>query len=288
MCGGDCARCKIHDIVARLVHFGLFAGAQTETIKLSLIPLYASGDTGRTCTYVLIAIWILFSILWFWSYIQTCWLDPGTILSELKRRGFWADGELAELPECIASMPRCSKCALPKPPRAHHCSECDRCYFRWDHHCPIVGNCIALRNMKAFMLFLFYSCVLLVLGGVNRIVSHFIAQTPSMLIAISCTLIFIIFGVCITCFGCQYIPEVCVNRTTIEKIAGNDPHTFDNGIQRNIQEVFGESCWLWFIPTPPRITGFIVSEHTRNVNVHGRVTHIDDIGDTLTSVEATI
>ena len=35
----------------------------------------------------------------------------------------------------------CRKCATVKPPRAHHCSICNTCTLKMDHHCPWVSVC---------------------------------------------------------------------------------------------------------------------------------------------------
>lgn len=32
----------------------------------------------------------------------------------------------------------CKKCDSPRPPRTHHCSICNKCILKMDHHCRIL------------------------------------------------------------------------------------------------------------------------------------------------------
>ena len=54
----------------------------------------------------------------------------------------------------------CRTCHIFRPPRASHCSRCDVCIDRFDHHCYYMGTCIGGRNYREFVYFMHAMCVL--------------------------------------------------------------------------------------------------------------------------------
>ena len=225
-------------------------------------PLYKSGETGKIICLVALPFWCVFSVIWIWSYIVTCWLDAGSVLKELVKRGFAnRNGELIKaLPPKIDQLRRCEKCGLPKPARAHHCSQCGKCYFRFDHHCNVIGNCVALENTKAFMLFLIYSFILLLLVSLLSLAAIFLAPVlpDAVLGVISGICLF--FAVAVVIFGCSYVPKVCANRTTLETIANINPQTYSaESKNANFKQIFGYTKLSWFLPTRSPVSGFMWS-----------------------------
>jgi hypothetical protein len=48
----------------------------------------------------------------------------------------------------------CPECMVIKTPRSFHCSTCNQCIERYDHHCVWLNNCIGIKNHFLFMIFI--------------------------------------------------------------------------------------------------------------------------------------
>uniref|UniRef100_A0A673UWQ8 Palmitoyltransferase n=1 Tax=Suricata suricatta TaxID=37032 RepID=A0A673UWQ8_SURSU len=65
----------------------------------------------------------------------------------------------------VATVSICKKCIYPKPARTHHCSICNRCVLKMDHHCHLLPP--PTTQLPANLGFSFLSSVALALGALT-------------------------------------------------------------------------------------------------------------------------
>ncbi|GAV52861.1 hypothetical protein ZYGR_0AI01430 [Zygosaccharomyces rouxii] len=118
----------------------------------------------------LVSVVVILMVIGLYTYYKVVVTGPGSPLDydTLKVYNMQAVESGAELPPEFLSrrsitMKRdgrfrvCQTCHVWKPDRSHHCSRCDKCILRMDHHCPWFPSCIGFNNQRFFIQFLLYA-----------------------------------------------------------------------------------------------------------------------------------
>ncbi|XP_039535598.1 palmitoyltransferase ZDHHC18a isoform X1 [Pimephales promelas] len=164
----------------------------------------------------------------------------------------------------VVKLKYCFTCKMFRPPRTSHCSLCDNCVERFDHHCPWVGNCVGRRNYRFFYAFIvslsfltsfIFGCVIThltirsqVAGGIIQAIQDRPASVVELVICF-----FSIWSILGLSGFHTYL--VASNLTTNEDIKGSwsSKRGEDSGNPYTYSNIFTNCCVVLCGPIPPSL-----------------------------------
>ncbi|KAL0489214.1 S-acyltransferase [Acrasis kona] len=164
-----------------------------------------------------------------------------------------------EIDGIVLPLKWCSTCKIYRTPRASHCSRCDCCIERFDHHCPWTGTCIGQRNHRYFFFFVTITTLMCLYGvfacglQIGITINAFMIQDASLYfggaffdVLISCPVSFVLFFyalimiLSVGSLSAYHFYLITQNQTTYDKIQDKFSHKrnpFNHGAKANIIEV---------------------------------------------------
>jgi hypothetical protein len=158
----------------------------------------------------------------------------------------------------VLSYKYCDTCNVYRPPRAKHCSVCQNCVLDFDHHCPWTGTCIAKRNYRYFLRFVYsttlyaasglIACVMVIVRAATNqydnsdhtlahCYAHALTENP-IADAVGCICVIGIWS--LVSLSCYHTFLLTIGQTTNEHIRGVYEETqspFNYGCYRNVSIV---------------------------------------------------
>ncbi|SCM26299.1 palmitoyltransferase, putative [Plasmodium berghei] len=247
--------------------------AVTSSFLMMVIPVaifhaFTSPWLFKKDIYLVTVFNLLFFVLTIYTFFKTSFMDPGIIPRQNsvlslydaiidQRRGAQPPKQKEVLINGVFyKLKYCYTCNIYRGIRTVHCSICDNCVEKFDHHCPWVGNCIGARNYKYFIYFIFnlYILICITLGasiyklticmtilsnkGYNseKIFIHIWSLATDSIILIIYTVLTLWFVIGLLCY---HIYTIVTNQTTYEQIKTfyQNDNPFNIGVLNNIKEI---------------------------------------------------
>ncbi|KAI3441704.1 S-acyltransferase [Psidium guajava] len=272
-----CSGLKFLGYLMILLVLAIVAVSYYAVVVLTWGPRLLRGGLYSFLAFFFLVLFHLLLLLLSWSYFMVVLTDPGSVPENWRtvrdEENFEADGSClpheasgsgSTWPSSNGSEGRpplgfCIHCQNGKPPRCHHCSVCQRCVLKMDHHCVWVVNCVGACNYKFFLLFLLYTflettmdTLLLLPSFINffsEAKNH--SSSPGELAVIFVAFVLnLAFALSLLCFLVMHGSLVFSNTTSIEVYEKKKGvrWKYDLGRRKNFEQVFGTKKALWFFP----------------------------------------
>ena len=123
---------------------------------LSIIFILHFGSLKLYLNIIYIVISSILFILNVYSMLKCGCTDPGILPKQKLNldKSIHKQNIKSRIDGHIMILNYCYTCNIYRPTRTSHCSRCDNCIERFDHHCLWLGNCIGKRNYKYFYMLL--------------------------------------------------------------------------------------------------------------------------------------
>ena len=203
------------------------------------------------------------------SYFEVIVIGPGYLpfnYKSVKVEPFLWENEMESIVVYREQMQYARE--IERPPRSTFAVTARRFVLRADHYCFWTESWIGLKNMRYFIVMLFW----VVMWGISFFATHtyfftYIAGGNGFHWQYVLTIVGLAAALCITLTATYYLAlatrDLCHNWTFLERLKKRTQPVYDLGVKRNFEEVCGDRkyCPLWLFPcfiSHPLQDGFYV------------------------------